>query len=82
MSKTFNKMISVIVAFVMFFVCLSAFPVRHTVNSVGGAEVDCEIVAETMAARINEEREKLGLQPLKIVHYLNVLSELRANENA
>lgn len=82
MSKTFNKMISVIVAFVMFFVCLSAFPVRHTVNSVGGAEVDCEIVAETMAARINEEREKIGLQPLKIVPYLNVLSELRANEIA
>lgn len=80
MSKTFNKMISVIVAFVMFFVCLSAFPVRHTVNSVGGAEMDLETAAETMAARINEEREKLGLQPLKIVPYLNVIMEVRANE--
>ncbi len=80
MSKTFNKMISVITAFVMSFICLAAFPVKHSVNSVGGAEMEPALAAETMAARFNEEREALGLQPLKIVPYLNVLAELRANE--
>lgn len=80
MSKMFNRIISLITAFFMFFVCFSVFPARNTANSVGGAEMDTLTAAETMAARFNEEREKCGYQPLKIVPYLSVLSEIRANE--
>lgn len=80
MSKKFNKLFSLVTAFVMSFLCLVTIPVQFTANSVGGAEMDTVTAAETMAARFNEERVAAGLEPLKIVPYLNTLAELRANE--
>ena len=80
MSKKFNKIVSVISAFVLSFLCLVTFPVKHTADSVGGAEMPTELAAETMIERFNEERAALGYQPLKIVPYLNTIAEIRANE--
>lgn len=80
MCKTNNRVISIISAVLMFIVCLMTFPARLSGNTVGGAEMDVETAAETMAARFNEEREKLGLEPMYIVPYLNDLAAIRAKD--
>lgn len=80
MSKTINRVISIISAILLFIICLMTFPARLSGNSVGGAEMDVETAAETMAARFNEERAKLGLEPMYIVPYLNDLAAIRAQD--
>lgn len=82
MKKTINRMISVISAMVLFFVCLVTNPVRLSGDAVSGAEMDVKTAAETMAKRFNEEREKLGLKPLYVVPYLCDIADMRANDLA
>lgn len=80
MNKIINKIISIISAMVLSIVCLMTFPVNLSGNTVGGAEMDVETAAEMMASRFNEERIKMGLQPLYIVPYLNEVANVRAND--
>lgn len=82
MGKTISRTISIISALILFFVCLMICPARLSGNTVSGAEMDTETAAETMAARFNEERAKLGLHPLYVVPYLNDIADIRSNDIA
>lgn len=70
------KITAVTISFIMILCVLVSFPVSVSAEN----EIDYPGMAESLAYFINIEREKAGLEPLKVVPYLNSLAAVRALE--
>lgn len=83
MKKMFRKMVSMVSAMVLTFSCsISIIKNVNNVSVTANASEESQYteLIEEMAVKFNEAREELGLEPLKIVPYINEISQVRAEE--
>ncbi len=85
MKKTFRKMVTIMSAMVIAagcFINLMSAPKAEAAEASASTTIDAEKIAEEMAAKFNNARAELGLEPLYIVPELNKVAEVRASEIA
>ncbi len=88
MKKTLRRMAAMMSTMMIAFGCFInkintvEAEAAEAVSVTASTTIDAEEIAERMAAKFNEARAELGLEPLYIVPYLNEVAEVRAEEIA